>query len=155
MGCTGCEGMDLGRRRFVTQLLLVAASAWVAEACGDGSIGGPGGPDVAPPVPGGNLVVTLANFPALATVGGIARVDGNSATPIAVARLGASNFVALSLVCPHAGFKPVGIEVGGFECPNHGAQFDIDGTWIGGQPTRNMLEYAVTYDADVGTLTIG
>lgn len=154
-GCAGCGGTGPNRRQFVTQLLLVSASAWMAQACGDGEIGGPAGPDSAPTLPGGPLVIALADFPALNSVGGIARVDGGTSTPVAAARIAADTFVALSLVCPHAGFKPVGIEASGFECPNHGARFDIDGSWVGGQRARDMNSYPVVYDAPLQTLTIG
>jgi len=43
----------------------------------------------------------------------------------------------------------------GFLCPNHGARFAADGTWIGGQPTSSLRSYATSYDAASGTLTIG
>jgi Rieske Fe-S protein len=41
-----------------------------------------------------------------------------------------------------------------FVCPVHGATFDLNGNWIGGQPTSNMRQYATTYDAASNTLTI-
>jgi Rieske Fe-S protein len=126
----------------------------VGTACGDGEIGGPAGPTVAPPIDGGPFTIAIADFPPLANVGGIARVDGGSATPIAVARLGASSFVAMSMICPHAGYRPISIVPGGFICPNHGAEFETDGQWSGGQPTRDLVLYVVDYDAGAGTLTI-
>lgn len=149
--------VDPSRRRFVTQALVASVGAFLA-ACGDGNIGGitgsgGGGPA---PAPGGGagLTITLADFPALGSNGGIARVDGGSATPVAVTRVNASTYLAFSMICPHAGYKPIGITGSGFECPNHGARFAADGNWIGGQRTRDLNQYAVVYDAGAGTLTI-
>lgn len=152
--CTGCAVSE-GRRTFVTKTLLAAVGAWVLQGCGDGEIGGPGAPDVPPPITGGRLVVNIASFPALATVGGIARVDAGGSTPIAAVRLATDRFVALSMVCTHAGFQPIDIRPDGFRCPNHGAQFNREGTWVSGQPTGNLFEYSVTFNAGTGTLTIG
>lgn len=153
--CASCAGSDPSRRHFITQALLASVGAWVLQACGDGDIGGPGAPREIPPIAGGNLVVTLAAFPTLAMVGGIARVDGGGSTPIAVARLSSDSFAALSMVCTHRGFSPIDIEASGFRCPNHGARFSADGTWTGGQPTTDLFRYPVAYNAGAGTLTIG
>ena len=68
----------------------------------------------------------------LAAVGGVARVDGNSSRPIALARTGQATFVALSMRCPHEG-ATIAIQTGGFTCPRHGARFDTSGTWPAGQ----------------------
>ncbi len=151
------EPADPARRRFVTSALLASVGAFLA-ACGDGNIGGvtgTGGGGGTPLPGGGPLVITLADFPALAADGGIARVDGNTATPIAVTRVNAATYLAFSMRCPHAGFKPIDITAGGFECPNHGARFAADGAWVGGQRTRDLDQYTVQYNAGAGTLTIG
>lgn len=146
------------RRDFVAATLLASVGAFLA-ACGDGNIGGitgsEGGSNVPPP-PGGTLVVVLANFPELSTDGGIARVDGSSAVPIAVTRVTATTYLAFSMICPHASYRPIDIVAGvGFECPNHGSQFDAFGGRTRG-PTRNDLSaYAVVLNAGAGTLSIG
>ncbi|HLA15086.1 MAG TPA: Rieske (2Fe-2S) protein, partial [Gemmatimonadaceae bacterium] len=75
--------------------------------------------------------------------------------PIAVTRTGANSFVALSMICPHAGYKPISIVSGGFRCPNHAALFDSTGNWTGGQRTRDLQSYPTVYNAGNGTLTIG
>ena len=112
-----------------------------------------------PPAPvtttnnGSSLVVTVANYAALAAVGGVARVDGNSSRPIALARTGQATFVALSMRCPHEG-ATIAIQTGGFTCPRHGARFDTSGTWLGGQRTGNLSVLASVYDAQKGTVTI-
>ncbi len=148
------------RREFVSAALLASVGAFLA-ACGDGNIGGatgttgPGGTPPPPPPPaGGSLVVTLASFPPLAADGGIARVDGNTSTPIAVTRVNATTYLAFSMICPHAGYRPIEIVGSGFRCPNHGAEFAPNGNWTGGQSTGNLTTYAVVYNGGAGTLTI-
>lgn len=154
------EAEDPSRRRFVTSTLLASVGAFLA-ACGDGNVGGVTGTGGTPAPPpggggggGGGLVVTLANFPALGANGGIARVDGNTAAPVAVTRINATTYLAFSMVCPHAGFQPIGINASGFECPNHGARFAPNGSWVGGQPTTNLNQYTVVHNSAAGTLTI-
>lgn len=140
------------RREFIGQATLAAMAALLA-ACGDGQIGGEG--PTAPPVLDTGLTVRLADYPALQTVGGIARIASAASNPIAVTRTGPNSFVALSMICPHAGYKPISITSTGFRCPNHDALFAADGNWIGGQRTRDLQSYPVAYDPGAGTLTIG
>jgi nitrite reductase/ring-hydroxylating ferredoxin subunit len=139
------------RREFLAQSTL-AAIALVLTACGDGEIGGVAGP---PPVVDDAFTIRLADFPALAQVGGIARVDGGRGTPIALSRLGPSTFAALAMVCTHAGYEPILITSGAFRCPNHGARFAADGSWTGGQSAADLFSFPTAYDAAAGTVRIG
>ncbi len=149
--CAGCGAAAVDRRTFVAQSAL-AALGLAVSACGDGEIGGPlGGGDTGLP---NAIVVNLADYPELGTVGGTARVDANTNRPVAVTRTGPNAFVALSMICPHAGYKPILIMAPGFVCPNHGAQFESNGNWVGGQRTRDLTPYSVVYNAGAGTLTI-
>jgi cytochrome b6-f complex iron-sulfur subunit len=132
------------RRKFVTMGALAAAAAALA-ACG-----GLGSSITAPPSVGVSL--KISDYAALANVGGVAVLTA-SGSPIAIVRTGATTFVALSRICPHQG-GTIETASGGFFCPNHGAEFDINGTWRGGQRTSNMRSYTTTYDAVTGTLTI-
>lgn len=149
--------MGPSRREFITQSTLAAIAslltAGVVSACGDQEIGVAG--PTAPLVLDDAVTIRVADFPALQQVGGIARIDGNTSNPLAVSRIGANAFVALSMICPHAGYKPINIQSGGFRCPNHGAVFAADGNWIGGQRTRDLQSYPTSYNAGAGTLTIG
>lgn len=154
------RGVDTERRRFLSTAL-AASLLGVLAACGDGDIGGVSGIDDdddddngggGPPT--GSLQVTIANFAALGTDGGVARVDGGSGTPTAVLRVNATTYRAFSLVCPHAG-TTVNIVAGGFRCPNHGATFSSSGALTGGPATRGLTERAVTLNAAAGTLSIG
>lgn len=134
------------RRTFLAQGALAAAAAALA-ACGLSSV---------PTAPGSlssPLTLDLANYTALSNVNGVAYVnaDGN---PLAIVRTGASTFVALSRICPHAG-STVNTASFGFLCPGHGAEFDETGRWIGGQRTSSLTSYPTQYDATTGKLTIG
>lgn len=140
------------RRDFIAQSTLAAVAAFLS-ACGDMQIGVAGA--LAPTVLPEGFTIRIADFPALQTVGGIARVDGNTSNPIAVSRTGPGTFVALSMICPHAGYRPINITSTGFRCPNHGAIFAADGNWTGGQRTRDLQSYPVVYNAGAETLTIG
>lgn len=146
--CTGC---GIGRRAFLSQATLAAVAALLADACGSG-VWDPVSPS-ANTIPSTGLSFVLANYPALATVGGIAKVIDPTGAPLALVRTGSSSFTALSLVCPHQG-TTVNVSGSGFLCPNHGARFAADGTWTGGQVTTNLTSYAVTFDAAAGSLTI-
>lgn len=153
--CRSC-GLAASRREFVAKTLLAAVGVWYLQACGDGEVGGPGAPRVPPPITGDKLTVSIADFPALSTIGGIARVDDdNDVTPVAAVRTGAETFLAFSMVCPHQGFSPINIVALGFHCPNHGAEFNSSGQWTGGQVTGGLLAYPTSFDVSTGTLTIG
>ena len=135
----------IDRRRFVTMGALATAAAALA-ACG-----GLGSSVTAPSSVG--LSLQLSDYAALANVGGVALVSA-SGSPIAVVRTGTTTFIALSRICPHQG-GTIETASGGFLCPNHGAQFDLNGTWKGGQRTSSMRSYPTTYDAVKGTVTVG
>jgi len=165
---------DPSRRRFVSAALFASVGAFLV-ACGDGNIGGATGPIACPaaltdddagdddgggtgtgcgtPPPAGGLVVTLANFPALAVDGGIARVDGGATSPIAAVRVNATTYRAFAMACTHAG-TTVNIVAGGFSCPNHGAQFSATGAVTRGPAVTPLREFTVTLNATAGTLTI-
>ena len=140
-GATG-----VGRRTFLTRSMLAAAAVALA-ACGMG-----GDSPTAPSNVSGS--VRVSDYSALANVGGVAVVS-MSGSPVAIVRTGASTFEALSLVCPHQGATIVVNSGGGFTCPGHGARFDANGTWIGGQRTSSMHAYATSYDAGTGVVTVG
>lgn len=126
---------------------MLAVGALLASACGNGRIGG-GVTDVGTV----GVTVKLSDYPTLATVGGIAKLNG-TATPIAVVREAAAQYRAFSLVCPHEG-TTVGINGTGFLCPNHEARFSGTGQWLGGQVTSSLHEFAVASNATAGTLSI-
>lgn len=101
----------------------------------------------------GTFSVKLADYPALATVGGMAQVSSTGA-PVAVVRSSTASYRAFSLRCPHEG-ATVQVSGGMFRCPLHGATFNSSGSWTGGQPARALTEYKATLNAAGDTLTIG
>ena len=155
--CKECEARGgqsttapFDRREFVTRSAIAAVGALLTTACGGGSTAtGPGGGSGS----FGTLAVQVSSYPALASVGGIARVDSGQGTPVAAVRTSATTFSAFSLICPHFGCT-VGIATGSFACPCHGARFAANGKWTGGQPTNNLSALSASYDSTSGTLTI-
>jgi Rieske Fe-S protein len=147
IACVAC-GHGINRRAFLTAAAMAAVVA-ALDSCGvtgsgglfSGSYGGP-------------FTAKVADFSGLGTVGGVARVDGGSGAPTALYRSGALTFIALSMVCPHQGFAPLQITSSGYHCPNHGANFNETGAWIGGQATSALQLFATTYDASAATVTI-
>ena len=110
--------------------------------------------DNGPMAPGSvSLTLTVSDYPELANAGGVTYVTA-SGSPLAVVRLDATNFEALSRVCPHQG-GTVNSNSSGFTCPVHGARFSDTGTWVGGQSTSNLTTYPTQFDSSTGVLTIG
>jgi cytochrome b6-f complex iron-sulfur subunit len=146
--CPGCKhGVD--RRTFLSVAATAAVLAALDACSGLTSPGGSFNGSY-----GGPLTVTLANFSTLATVGGVARVDGGSGAPTALYRNSASSFIAVALVCPHAGFAPVEITSSGFFCPAHGSSFSKSGALQSGPAPTGLLAFAATYNSSAGTVAI-
>jgi Rieske Fe-S protein len=140
----------MDRRAFLSAAA-IASVTLALTACGDGQIGGLTGPGSLG-LAGGTLTLNLADFGALSSIGGVARVT-QTGTPIAVYRSGASTFEAFSMRCPHQG-TTIRITSTGFTCPNHSARFGKDGIWLGGKSTSNLVSIPVTFDPVTGTLTL-
>jgi Rieske Fe-S protein len=97
------------------------------------------------------LAVTIAAWPALASVGGIAGSVGTlNFSAVAVVRTGQNSFIAFSLLCPHAG-STVQVQSGAggqaFRCPNHGATWNASGVLLPSSPqaTSRLSPLTVTY----------
>jgi Rieske Fe-S protein len=146
--CSGCQG-GVNRRTFLSAAAMAAVVA-ALDACS--GLTGPGGSFGGSY--GGPFTVSLAKFTTLSSVGGVARVDGGNGAPTALYRSGASSFVALSMVCPHAGFAPIDITSSGFYCPGHGSSFAKNGVVTGG-PSSSLASFQATYNASAGTVTVG
>ena len=95
--------------------------------------------------------------PALATVGQLALVPTDFR--IAVKRTGPDTFLALSTTCTHEGTMIVIVNNNtSFECPNHGARYDSNGT-VTRQPqaagsATSLPTYQTSYDSATDVLTI-
>ena len=103
------------------------------------------------------LAVTIASYPALANVGGIAGSVGNvSGTPTAVVRTGQNSFAAFSLRCPHQGTTVQVVSGTSFRCPNHGATWNNTGALQANSPfrTSSLTVRTVVYTPGDTTLYI-
>ena len=98
-------------------------------------------PPANPPVGANQVGITIASYPALANVGGVAKINGSPA--VALART-ATGFVAYSLRCPHQGTTVNIVGTTSWKCPNHDATFNSTGAWTGGQPTTALVARGVT-----------
>jgi len=146
--CVAIDGAPIGiaRREFVASAA-AALAALALAACG-------GATDfLTSPGTVASTSIKVSDFPTLANVGGVATTSV-SGIPIAIVRTGASSFAAFSRICPHQG-ATIDVQSNGFQCPRHGATFNLSGQWIGGQRTSNLVAYPVGYDAASATLTIG
>ena len=148
MPCEEC----LSRRAFLTTAAGAAGLAALA-GCGDGFVANPLALSV---LPNGRLVITVADFPGLANAGFLVKIPNTS---VAVKRLDATSFKALSMLCTHQGCET---RTNGqiFECPCHGSRFSNDGNvlngpTIGGGSVAPLPEVATSYDAATDRLTIG
>ena len=123
---------------------MFAAAAAALAACG--------AMDSTSPRLSESVDITVADYPALATVGGIALVSAGGER-LAIVRIGSSSYAALSRVCPHQG-GIVNVNGSGFRCPEHGATFSASGAWTGGQRTSSLHAYSTSFNATGGVLTV-
>jgi Rieske Fe-S protein len=151
MSCEHC----INRRQFLATAAAGAGLVAVA-GCGDGDVSGP---VVRVQLPPGPLMIMVANFPALENPGVLVQVPG---VPIAVRRIDASTFFALTMVCTHAGCQTTIVNTGGsqrLECPCHDSRFSSDGAVINGPFTGEAIgplrEIATSYNSTTDELTIG
>ena len=153
--CGGCSiapadpgfgASEISRRTFLAQSALLTAAAALAACAGVGA------DSTAPNIPSGTKI-KVSDYSALGVDNGVALVSISGA-PLAIVRLSATSYVALSRVCPHQGGIVNNIG-SGFLCPNHGAQFALSGQWVGGQRTTSLHSYATSFDAATGELSIG
>jgi Rieske Fe-S protein len=114
----------------------------------------------------GKVTFPLAEFPALAKVGGavVGRPDGFPG-PLVVARLAESGpdaIGAISAVCSHLGCtvlpqacaSSTACPTGTFlECPCHGSQFDLTGAFLQGPAGGGLFRYGVTVDGTTVTVS--
>jgi cytochrome b6-f complex iron-sulfur subunit len=97
-------------------------------------------------VQNGQFTFAVAVFPALARVGGaVVGQPTGFPGPLAVSRIAADTFAAVSAVCSHQGCTvlPGGP---GYACPCHGSTFDLNGGLMQGPAGTGLLRYGVTFD---------
>jgi Rieske Fe-S protein len=147
-GCP-CGAFDSTPRPIARREFVVGAAAALAAM----ALAACGGDHLTAPETIASTQVKVSDFPALATVGGVATTS-ISGSPVAIVRTGSTTFAAFSRICPHQG-ATIDVVNSGFRCPKHGATFSLSGQWTGGQKTSNLKSYPVAYDGTTGTLTIG
>jgi nitrite reductase/ring-hydroxylating ferredoxin subunit len=135
----------LGRREFLSRTALAGVAAVLAACGGSDPTGVTNGP--------ASISVTLAEFSALSTVGGIAAVGTVRSSPVAVVRTGATSYLALSRVCTHEGCI-INVVSNGFACPCHGSAFNSQGGVTNGPAGSPLGRLTATLSADGTTLTI-
>lgn len=132
----------VGRRAFVV-LSSGAAIGTGLPACQDNGNTGELSED---------LDVVLADHPDLATEGMTVTIDAGLPCSIAVTRIGPNDaFAVTGTQCTHEGCC-IARNGDGWQCPCHGARFDIDGTVTGGPAKRDLSVY--DYEIVDGVMTI-
>ena len=110
-----------------------------------------------PPIVAGSVVVPIAMFPQLATVGGqlVGSPMGSPDVLLLIARTSATAVLTTDAACTHLGcpvaYSPNNSDL---ECPCHGSVFGLDGTVRVGPATQSLKTYAVTFDAAAMTATV-
>jgi len=103
-------------------------------------------------LPGGRISVNLKAVPALAKVGGAAKIGSVKGVPVAIARTGTSKYIAFNLLCPHQGVTVTQNEKG-WVCNAHGSEFESDGDLVLGPATSGLAR--VPMKISKGLATIG
>lgn len=123
------------------------AAVAALAACGDGI--------TMPKAP--HVVVTVADFSGLATIGRLVLVDA-ATNSVAAKRTGTSTFEAYSMFCTHQGcLTSLATNTGGgqqFNCPCHGSQFNSDGSVKQGPAEKSLAKLSTSYNPTTDTLTI-
>ena len=134
----------ISRRGFLGSSALVVLPA----LCGGCAEDGPPVVDL-PAIANKQIVVSLADFPALAKVGGSihGRAIGYS-NPIVIARVSDTMFAALDSICTHerctVTYNALNLTL---DCPCHGSTYEVvDGSVINGPALLPLKMFAVQSD---------
>lgn len=139
------------RREFLQHSVAVAMAVWAAACQGEY----PTAVDPDPSLLGGaGLAVFPLQHRELDAVGGILTVMVDGAPPIALVRSSEAAYEAFWMSCPHQG-TTVQIRGEGFRCPNHHAEFSLDGGWTGGLRTGPLKAVPLDYDAAARIIRLG
>lgn len=98
---------------------------------------------------GDDIIVKIADNPALSTVGGSLTV----ADDIMLIRRDESTFIAVSTICRHKGCT-VELEGDKFVCPCHGSEYNREGKVTQGPSKANLKTFETMFDSKSGLITI-
>ena len=145
------------RHEFLAKLGIgMAAVCAGCSLVGCGSKGSDPGPSTGggapPPAPGSGNVFSVNLASELTAVG-----SSKVASGVILVRLAAGNdedaFTAVQVACTHQGTNiNYNATQGIFICPNHGSEFNTNGTVVMGPATAALKHYTVDVDGD--TLTV-
>ena len=134
----------------------ISRRSFIAGVCAVVALGGTELPAAAntavKKLPGGRVSVNLKAVPALAKVGGAAKIGSVKGVPVAIARTGTSNYIAFNLLCPHQKVTVTQNEKG-WVCNAHGSEFEADGDLALGPATTELAR--VPMKISKGLATIG
>ena len=134
----------------------ISRRSFIAGVCAVVALGGTELPAAAntavKKLPGGRVSVNLKAVPALAKVGGAAKIGSVKGVPVAIARTGTSKYIAFNLLCPHQGVTVTQNEKG-WVCNAHGSEFEADGDLVLGPATSGLVR--VPMKISKGLATIG
>ena len=147
MPCEHC----VSRRAFLATAVGATALATLSS-CGDGFVANP---NVLEALPNGPEAIKVGDFPGLATPGFLVQVPKTS---VAVKRVDATTFDAISMICTHQGCTTGIVNGQRFDCPCHLSRFDADGAVINGPNTGESIgplhHLTATYNAATDELTV-
>jgi len=131
----------MDRKQFISTTAL-ASLALCLGACNDDE-----GNVVVPSNVNFTLDLNAAANSSLKNTGGSIVKDG-----VIVIALGGGNYSAFQAACPHAG-TTVNYQGSGFNCPNHGAQFNSDGKVTKGPANSDLKRFTVVVTGTNLTVT--
>jgi Rieske Fe-S protein len=105
----------------------------------------------------GKVALALADFPALATPGGVVAGRPNGfPTPLLVTRLTAGtqavDIAALNAICVHLGCTVLPA-AGALQCPCHDSRFNLAGTFLQGPAGASLIRYVADFDGTTVTVS--
>jgi len=108
-------------------------------------------------VRGGQVAISISDFPALANVGGIVAGRPNGfPSPLLVARIatgtGPDAIAAVNGICTHLGCTVLP-GAGSLQCPCHDSRFDLAGNFLQGPAGTSLLRYAADFDGTTVTVS--
>jgi cytochrome b6-f complex iron-sulfur subunit len=141
----------ISRTKFLKNVGLSSAAIFAATYCSGVLSSCTNEKETVPPSPGAGLLtidLQLPEFSKLNTKGEfIIKKD------IVVANTSDGNFVAVPLLCSHAGFKEVQYNKTEFICTAHGARFDNEGKGLNANGKNGLKLYKVTKAGNILTIS--